>query len=196
MGATMTEKEKMLAGLLYVDADPELDEGRRRARGMISDLNGLRLDQVEEKLAIMRRLLGKLGKDPRIEGPFQCDFGYNITIGDHFYANYNLTILDCGTVTIGDNVLIGPNVGIFPATHPLLPDQRRKGLNMARPITIGNDVWIGGNVVINPGVNIGDGAIIGSGSVVTKDIPAGVIAAGNPCRVLRAITEEDRIAED
>lgn len=126
------------------------------------------------------------------EPPFRCDYGYNIEIGENFYSNYNCTILDCAKVTIGNNVLFAPNVSLFTAGHPIDATLRAQEYEYAFPITIGNDVWIGGNTVINPGVTIGSNVVIGSGSVITKDIPSNCIAAGNPCRVIRDITEEDK----
>ena len=127
-----------------------------------------------------------------METPFHCDYGYNIEAGNNFYANYNLTILDVGKVVIGENVMVAPNVSIYTAGHPIHPDSRNSGYEYGIGVTIGNNVWIGGNTVINPGVHIGDNVVVGSGSVVTKDIPANAIAAGNPCKVLRFITDADR----
>ena len=138
---------------------------------------------------------GHVGKSVCIHSPFHCDFGSQISIGDDFTGNFNLTILDEAPVTIGDHVFIGPNVGIYTVTHALLPDQRNAGVMRSLPITIGDNVWIGGNCVVMQGVTIGDGTVIGAGSVVTRDIPAGVIAFGNPCRVIRPVTEDDRITE-
>lgn len=187
-----TEKEKMLAGEAYKGFDPQLLKERQWAKDKIYDLNNLRPSQIEERNAILKELLGKTGKNFFFEPPFRCDYGTNIEIGENFYTNYNLIVLDCAKVSIGDDVLIGPNVGIFTAGHPLHPDIRKQEWEHAYPINIGNGVWIGGHVVINPGVNIGDHAVIGSGAVVTKDIPANVFAAGNPCKVIREITEADR----
>ena len=133
-----------------------------------------------------------MGKEFYIEPPFHCDYGYNISIGQNFYSNYNCTILDCAQVTIGNNVLFGPNVSLFTAGDPIHPAPRNEGIEYAFPITIGNNVWIGGGVIVNPGITIGDNVVIGSGSVVTKDIPSNVIAVGNPCKVLKEITDEDR----
>ena len=132
------------------------------------------------------------GKQFVLEAPFRCDYGYNIHLGENFFANYNLVILDCARVSIGKNALIGPDVGIYTAGHPVHPVPRSRDLEFALPITIGDNVWIGGKVLINPGISIGDNAVIGSGSVVTRDIPSNVIALGNPCKVLREIKEKDR----
>ena len=133
-----------------------------------------------------------MGVGVHIEAPFHCDYGKNIEVGDYFFANYNCAILDVGKVIIGDNVQFAPNVSLYTAGHPIHPDSRNSGYEYGIGITIGDNVWLGGNVVVNPGVHIGNNAVIGSGSVVTKDIPDNVIAVGNPCRVIREITEEDR----
>lgn len=188
-----TEKQKMLTGQPYLANDPELVAERLLAKELLFDLNNLRPAALEERNAILRKLLGKTTNGFYVEPPFRCDYGYNIEIGSNFYANYNLVILDCASVKIGDNVFIAPNVGIYTAGHPLHAHLRNQEFEFALPITIGDNVWIGGNVVINPGVSIGDNTVIGSGSVVTKDIPANVLAVGNPCKVLRPITEEDRL---
>lgn len=141
---------------------------------------------------LLKTLFGKTGERLWIEQPFHCDYGWNIELGEHFYANYNLTILDVGKVTIGKNVMCAPNVAIYTAGHPVHPQSRSSGYEYGIPVTIGDNVWIGGNAVILPGVTIGSNAVIGAGSVVTRDIPDNVIAAGNPCRVIREITEADR----
>ena len=154
--------------------------------------NSLSPAQKEEQEQCIREILGKCGESIHIEQPFHCDYGYNIEVGNNFYSNYNLTILDVGKEVIGENVMIAPNVSIYTAGHPIHPDSRNSGYEYGIGVAIGHNVWIGGGVVINPGVTIGDNAVIGSGSVVTGDIPANVVAAGNPCRVLRQITEEDR----
>ena len=188
----MTEKEKMLAGLPYKGFDPELLSERQRAKELIFEFNALRPTNIEERNVLLKSLLGKTGENFFFEPPFRCDYGYNIEIGENFYTNYNLIVLDCAKVSIGNDVLIGPNVGIFTAGHPLHPEIRKQEWEHAYPIRIGNSVWIGGHVVINPGVKIGDNSVVGSGSVVTKDIPPNVFAAGNPCKVIREITEDDR----
>ena len=183
----MTAKEDMLAGKLYFSADSELVHARQRSKRLCFEYNNLHPSEMEKGKEIIRRLLGKTGKEFWIEPPFRCDYGTFIEIGENFYSNYNLVILDCAHIKIGDNVFIAPNVGIYAAGHPLDVKTRNSGLEFGKPVTIGNNVWIGGSVVINPGVTIGDNAVIGSGSVVTKDIPANVVAVGNPCRVLKRI---------
>ena len=189
------EKEKMIDGELYIafgDKGQEIFEERQHAKEALYDYNNLRPNKVEERDEILRKLLGSTGDKFFIEPPFRCDYGYNIHWGENSYANYNLTILDCAPVKIGENVLIGPNVNIFTAGHPINVQIRTSGLEFAIPINIGNNVWIGGGVTINPGVSIGDNSVIASGSVVTKDIPENVVAGGNPCRVIRKISEEDK----
>lgn len=141
---------------------------------------------------IVKEMLGKSGKNTFINPPFFCDYGKHIEVGDNFFANYNCTILDVAKVKIGDNVMLAPNVAIYTAGHPIHPEARNSMYEYGISVTIGNNVWIGGNVVISPGVTIGDNVVIGAGSVVTKDIPSNVVAAGNPCRVLKEITEEDK----
>lgn len=187
-----SEKEKMISGKPYKAFGVELLAERQYAKEMIFDFNSLRPNQIDERNEILKRLLGKTKDKYFIEPPFRCDYGYNIEIGENFYSNYNLIILDCAPVKIGDNVLIGPNVSIYTAGHPLHYEIRNQEYEYAFPIIIGDNVWIGGNVVINPGVSIGENSVIGSGSVVTKDIPNNVIAIGNPCKVLRVITDDDK----
>lgn len=187
----MNMKERMLAGLPYKAWLDGLQEERDYNKKRIYKYNHLE-PESEEQEALIRDILGKAGKDICIEQPFRCDYGSNIEVGDNFYSNYNLTILDVGKVTIGDNVMCAPNVSIYTAGHPLHPDSRNSGYEYGIEVTIGDNVWLGGNVVVNPGVHIGDNVVIGSGSVVTKDIPANMVAAGNPCKVIREITEEDR----
>ncbi len=187
-----TEKQKMLAGQPYLANSEELVADRLAAKEMLFDFNNLRPSAISERNAILQNLFGKTTGNFYVEPPLRCDYGYNIEIGVNFYANYNLVILDCAKVTICDNVFIAPNVGIYTAGHPIHPYLRNQELEFALPIAIGHNVWIGGNVVINPGVTIGSNTVIGSGSVVTKDIPANVLAVGNPCKVLRSITDADR----
>ncbi len=189
----ISEKEKMMAGKPYKAFDDELLAERQNAKEEIFNFNALRPGEIEQRNEIIKRLLGKTPTVFFIEPPFRCDYGYNIEIGENFYSNYNLIILDCAEVIIGDNVFIGPNVGIYTAGHPIHHEKRNQEYEYAFPIQIGNNVWIGGNVVINPGITIGGNVVIGAGSVVTKDIPAHVIAAGNPCKALREITEKDKL---
>ncbi len=180
-------KEKMIAGELFLDMGGELFQERQQAKKMLHEFNQMDPTKVKARNQIIKKLFGKTSNRFFIEPPFRCDYGYNIEIGDNFYANYNLVILDGAKVIIGDNVMIAPNVSLFTASHPIDPIQRTEGWEFSKPITIGHQVWIGGNTVINPGVSIGDNSVIGSGSVVTKDIPANVVAVGNPCRVIRHI---------
>lgn len=180
-----SEKEKMLAGELYNALDAQLTAERTRARRLIKALNATGEDEAEERAGLVRELFGSVGEGFWIEPPFYCDYGAHITVGDHVYFNFNCTLLDVAPVSIGSRVLLGPGVQVYTATHPLSAAERRKGLEFAKPITIGDDVWIGGGAILCPGVNIGPRAVIGAGSVVTKDIPADTFAAGNPCRVIR-----------
>lgn len=192
----MTEKEKMMAGMLYNSmGEEELVKERQNAKKLCREYNTADPLDMETKTSIMKRILGKTGERFWIESPFMCDYGSNIEVGENFYANYNLVVLDCAKVTIGNNVLIAPNVGIYTAGHPIVADQRNAGLEYAYPITIGDNVWIGGGVQICPGVTIGDNVVIGAGSVVTKDIPSNTVAFGVPCRVVREITDEDMMPE-
>ena len=184
----MTEKEKCRLGLLYdANYDTEILADREKAKELLYDYNRLRPSQQKEKAELLKLLLGKTGDSLIIEPPFACDYGYNIEVGENFYANVNLVILDGAKVCIGDNAFIAPNVGIYTAGHPLDVEQRNRGLEYARPVTIGHNVWIGAGVSILPGVTIGDNTVIGAGSVVTKDIPSNVLAVGNPCRVIKDI---------
>lgn len=183
----MTEREKMLAGELYDARDPELQALRRRARLLIQALNACRDDAEEERAALWRELLPGAGQGLWIEPPFYCDYGCHLCLGDNVFFNFNCVVLDVALVTIGSNVLFGPAVQLYTATHPLEAEARRSGLEAGKPIIIGDDCWIGGGVVVNPGVVIGARSVIGAGSVVTRDIPSDVFAAGNPCRVIRRI---------
>ncbi|GAB5408518.1 MAG: sugar O-acetyltransferase [Balneolaceae bacterium] len=187
-----TEKDKMLSGKPFKAFDKKLSEEREKAKELLFEFNTSRPKEFAKKNELLKKLIGKTSKSMYIEPPFYCDYGYNIEIGNKFYANTNLTILDCGIVSIGSNVFIGPNVGIYAVSHPIHYEPRNNYFEVAHPITIGDNVWIGGSVIINPGVTIGDNSVIGSGSVVTKNIPENVVAVGNPCRVLRKITETDK----
>lgn len=189
----LTEKEKMISGKAYKAFDKELFAERQYAKELIFEFNALRPSQLEERNKILTELLGATSKEFFIEPPFRCDYGYNIEIGNNFYSNYNLIILDCAKVTIGDNAFIGPNVSIYTAGHPIHYKPRNEEYEYAFPVSIGDNVWIGGNVIINPGVSIGNNSVIGSGSVVTKDIPDNVIAVGNPCKVIKEIKDEDAL---
>ena len=180
-----TEKEKMLGGELYLAFETELFEERQAAINLVYAFNNLHPSKAEERKELIKKLFGTVGENFWVEQRFHCDYGYNIHIGDNFYANVGCTILDCAPVTIGNNVLLAPNVSLYTAGHPTNNEQRVAGLEYAHPIKIGNNVWIGGGVIVLPGVTIGDNTIIGAGSVVTKDIPAKVIAVGNPCRVIK-----------
>ena len=184
----------MEPGALYdANYDNELIAERTAAKELCFELNNLRPSMVAERDEIVRRLLGRVGKNCCIESPFHCDYGYNIVAGDNFYMNVGCVILDGARVTFGDNVFVAPHCGFYTAGHPLDHERRNAGLEYALPITIGNNVWIGAQVCVLPGVTIGDNSVIGAGSVVTKDIPAGVLAAGNPCRVIREISEADKL---
>lgn len=187
-----SEKQKMLSQKPYIASDPELSKERMLAQKTCFEINSLSPEFVEKRNQLLKNLLGSVKDNFYVEPPFHCDYGYNISIGEKFYSNYNLIILDCGKVSIGDNVMLAPNVSIYTAGHPIDAEMRNKEWEYAIPVKIGNNVWIGGNTVINPGISIGDNTVIGSGSVLTKDIPSNVIAAGNPCKVIRKITEEDR----
>lgn len=192
----MTEKEKMLNGKPYQSFGEELSGERQYAKELIFEFNTLHPRDMDKRNDLIKRLFGKVSDHFFIEPPFRCDYGYNISIGDNFYSNYNCTILDCAKVTIGDNVLFAPNVSLFTAGHPLHFEPRNAGFEFAYPITIGDNVWLGGGVIVNPGITIGDNVVIGSGSVVTKDIPSNSIAVGNPCKVIRELTDQDKFTFD
>ena len=180
-----SELTNMLAGDLYLASDPQLVEMRTNARRLTHLYNTTREDEGAERRRILAELFAAIGDNIEIEPPFRCDYGSNITLGDRVYMNFGCVILDCAKVTIGERTLLGPNVHLYAATHPTDPRVREGGRELAKPISIGRNVWIGGGTIICPGVTIGDDAVVGAGSVVTRDVAAGVIAAGNPCRVLR-----------
>ena len=184
-----SEKEKMLAGDLYDPMDPELCRERDRCRDLCLLLNATREDQKEERQRLLTELLGR-PTDAWIQPPFFCDYGSNLVLGTKVFFNFNCVVLDVAPVTIGSNVLFGPSVQIYTATHPIAAAERRKWLESAKPITIGSDVWVGGGAIICPGVTIGDRTVIGAGSVVTRNIPSDVIAAGNPARIIRELPPE------
>ena len=183
-----SEKERMIAGELYNPHDPELVAGRNRARDLCQSLNATREHDQEIRRAILAMLFAKCGANVWLQPPFYCDYGTNISLGESVYFNFNCVVLDVCPVIIGDFTLFGPAVQIYAATHPMNAEQRRK-VELGKPVEIGSDVWVGGGSIICPGVKIGSKTVIVAGSVVMKDITAGVVAVGNPCRVLREITE-------
>lgn len=190
----MTEREKMEKGLWYdANNDKEILKLREDAEELCYLLNQTSPKMQEKREAVMEQLLPNRGKETTILSPFYTDYGYNCFIGDNTFINHNAYLMDGAPIKIGSYCFIGPNCGMYTATHALIAEERNQGLEKAKPIEVGNNVWIGGDVTILPGVKIGDNSVIGAKSVVTKDIPANVIAVGNPCRVLRKITEQDRI---
>ena len=187
----MTSKERREMGLLFIADDQDWVE-MKNARRKLQRLNNMDRSDFPGINSLVRELFGKADESTFLNPPFFCDYGSNIFVGKNCFINFNCTILDNGKVTLGDNCMLAPNVSIYTAGHALYPDSRNLGYEYGIDITIGNNVWIGGNTVILPGINIGDNVVIGAGSVVTKDIPAWSFAAGNPCRVIRCITEEDK----
>lgn len=184
----MTEKEKMLAGMIYdANNDPQLIAERLDCKEKCYDYNHLRPKETDARRTLMQTILGHTDGDFLIEQPFLCDYGYNISIGRNFYANHNLVILDEAPVKFGDNVFIAPDCGFHTAGHPIDTEERNRGLEYARPISVGDNVWIGANVCVLPGVTIGDNCVIGAGSVVVNDIPSHSVAVGNPCKVIKTI---------
>lgn len=188
----MTIREKMKNGLLYTDMGEGLEEERMNCKELIYDYNLTRPSQINERKEILKKLLASTGENFFIEPPLHMAYGKNTHIGENFYANFNLVIVDDGDVYIGDNVMIAPNVTISPTGHPVELETRKLGMQFSIPIRIGNNVWIGSNSVILPGVSIGDNSVIGAGSIVTRNIPPNVVAVGNPCKVLRPIDENDK----
>lgn len=189
----MTERERMLSGQLYDAGDETLTAARGRAKRLTWRYHQLDPTDWDSRTQILQELLGHLGEDSWIEPPFRCDYGTQISIGDHFFANYDCIFLDVAPITIGNRVMFGPRVCLYTAGHPLDAATRNTGLEFGKPIAIGDDVWLGGNVVVLPGVTIGAGTVVAAGSVVKRDLPPHVLAAGNPCQVLRPITEADRL---
>lgn len=189
----MTERERMLSGQLYDAGGETLTAARGRAKRLTWRYHQLDPTDWDSRTQILQELLGHLGEDSWIEPPFRCDYGTQISIGDHFFANYDCIFLDVAPITIGNQVMFGPRVCLYTAGHPLDAATRNTGLEFGKPIAIGDDVWLGGNVVVLPGVTIGAGTVVAAGSVVRRDLPPHVLAAGNPCQVLRPITEADRL---
>lgn len=188
----MTEKEKMLAQELYSPADSELKKDAARSRKLTRLYNNTTEEQYGYRTQLLKELFGSTGEHITVEPPFRCDYGSNIFIGEKFYANFDCIILDVAKVFIGNNCLFGPRVCVYTPCHPIDAEVRNSYVEYGKEIHIGNNVWVGGSAVINPGVTIGNNVVIGSGSVVTKDIPDNVVAAGNPCKVIRPITEKDK----
>lgn len=182
-----TEKGKMLKGELYNAADPKLFEERLVARRLTRLLNQTVETDLATRTDLLKRLFGSTGKNLYIEPTFRCDYGYNIHVGENFYANFDCVFLDVCEIRIGDNCLVGPGVHIYTATHPLHADERIAGVEFGRPVGIGDNVWIGGRAVLNPGVRIGNNVVIASGAIVTKDVPDSVLIGGNPARVIKQI---------
>ena len=184
----MTEKEKMLKGELYMPENEEtLFNERIKCKTLCHKYNALSPDKIEERKELIKQIIGKTKNNFHVEQPFYCDYGYNIEIGENFYSNHNLVILDCARVKFGDNVFIGPNCGLYTAEHPIDFEARNKGLEYARPITIGNNVWIGGGVNVLSGVTIGNNVVIAAGAVVARDVPDNCIAAGVPAKKIKDI---------
>lgn len=186
----MTEKDKMLKGKFYDPMDEELLKDRRKARKLIHEFNHLPPDNGERKKEIIQKLFGRTGSNPYLEQTFRCDYGYNIEVGDNFFANFDCVILDVNKVSMGDDVQLGPGVHIYTAVHPVDPQERKEKTEYGEKIVIGDNVWIGGGAIICPGVKIGSNTTIGAGSVVTKDIPSNVLAVGNPCQVIKKFAQE------
>lgn len=184
----MTEKEKMLKGMIYnANYDKELIKERFNAKDKCFEYNNTKPSNIKKREKILKKTIGEYKNNLYIEPPFYCDYGYNISIGENFYANHGLVILDAGKVEFGDNVFVAPNCGFYTAGHPIEYIERNKGLEYAKNIKVGNNVWIGGNTLVLPGVTIGDNVVIGAGSVVNKDIPSNSVAVGNPCKVIKGI---------
>ncbi len=182
-----SEKQKMLAGEMYDPADPELLKERERARRLVRLINQTAETEGEKRVELLKELFGSTGKVLYLEPTFRCDYGYNIHVGENFFANFECVILDVCEVRFGDNCMLAPGVHIYTATHPLNPAERNSGREFGKPVTIGSNVWIGGGAIINPGVNIGDNAVIASGAVVTKDVPKNAVVGGNPAKVIKMI---------
>ena len=201
----MTEKEKMLNGLMYDTSDSELAKRRELAHELCRQYNALPESEKERRAAILKELLPHMDGTGYIQGPILVDYGDNMFVGKNFFANFNFTVLDCGMVTIGDNVMFGPNCTLVTAMHPFVAEERNYRIKedgtpytveYSKPVTVGDDCWIASNVTVIGGVRIGKGCVIGAGSVVTRDIPDNSLAVGNPCRVIRKITEKDKLLKN
>lgn len=190
----MTEREKMLNYKLYdANYDKDLEADRTRCKSLCQKYNRLPIEDLDARKKLIKEIFGKTGEAIHVEPDFWCDYGWNIEVGENFYANHGMVILDAGKVSIGDNVFIGPSCGFHTAGHPIDFERRNLGLEYAYPIVVGSNVWIGAGVQVMPGVTIGDNVVIGGGSVVVKDIPSDSVAVGNPCKVVRSITEKDKL---
>lgn len=191
--STLSAWEKMQLDMIYDDFDEDLFKRRVVAKNIFKKFNQTTDEQPEERKQLLKELFGSIGENVYIEPNFICEFGKNIYIGNDVYINFGAVLLDCSRITIGNHVLIGPNVGMYSANHSLDPEERALGALIGGRITIGDKVWIAGNVKIMAGVTIGEGAVIGCGSIVTHDIPPRTLAAGNPCRIIKQITEADKV---
>jgi maltose O-acetyltransferase len=187
MTQTKSQKEKMLAGELYLADDPELNAARNRAQLLMAEFNAMAVAGSAEGRAVLTQLFDKFGDGAVVRPNLRCDYGFNIAIGERSFLNFDCVLLDCNRITIGNDVQIAPGVHLYTATHPFDSHQRRAGFESALPITISDGVWLGGGVIVCPGVTIGENTVVGAGSVVTKDVPPNVVAVGNPCRVLRQL---------
>ncbi|HOW75694.1 MAG TPA: sugar O-acetyltransferase [Candidatus Competibacteraceae bacterium] len=181
------QKAKMLAGELYIASDPELSSAHLRAQALLARFNATPVDAADERHRLLTELFARWSQETVLRPTFQYDYGFNITIGDRTFINFDCVFLDCNRITIGDEVQIAPGVHIYTATHPLEAKARRSGVEYALPVSIGDGVWLGGGAIVGPGVTIGDNTVVGAGSVIIRDLPANVVAAGNPCRVIRPL---------
>lgn len=190
-----SEKDKMLAGELYLASDPELAAAHLRAQAILSQFNATSADDEDNRRAFLTELFHHFGKAAVIKPVFRCDYGFNISLGARTFVNYDCVFLDCNLITVGDDVQIAPGVHIYTATHPTDAQIRRSGLEYALPVSIGDGVWLGGGAIVCPGVTIAENTVVGAGSVVTRDLPSNVVAAGNPCRVIRTLEDASSIDE-
>lgn len=181
------QKPKMLAGELYLASDPELEAAHVKAQTVLTKFNATAADETQERRILLTELFNQFGEGSVLRPTLRCDYGFNISIGQRTFINYDCVFLDCNTITIGDEVQIAPGVHIYTATHPLDAKTRRAGLEYALPVFISDGVWLGGRVIVCPGVKIGENTVVGAGSVVTQDLPANVLAVGSPCRIVRQL---------